>query len=250
MSSVAASLGRQVVYPESDGRPMAENTKQFRWIVTIQGGLDAVFRHDPSVFVAGDLFWYPVEGDNKTCVAPDIFVVFGRPKGDRRSYLQWQEENIAPQVLFEIHSPGNRAGELTAKFSFYERYGGEEYYLYDPDTGALDGWIRVGNYLEKVPEMNGWVSPRLKVRFEIVDDELRLFGPDGKRFLTYLELVEQQEQEQRQREEAQQRAEQAQQRTEEAQQRTEEAQQRTEEALQRAERLAAKLRALGQDPDA
>ena len=52
----------KVVYPESDGQPMAENTLQFRYIVMIQGGLEALFREDPNVFVAGDLFWYPVEG--------------------------------------------------------------------------------------------------------------------------------------------------------------------------------------------
>ena len=45
----------QITYPQSDGQPIADNTKQFRWIVTIQGGLDALFRADPQVFVAGDL---------------------------------------------------------------------------------------------------------------------------------------------------------------------------------------------------
>ena len=28
----------QLIYPHSDGQPMADNTTQFRWIVTIQGG--------------------------------------------------------------------------------------------------------------------------------------------------------------------------------------------------------------------
>src|SRR3712207_8484741 len=44
----------ETVYPDSDGQPMADNTRQFRWIVTIQGGLDALFRDDPNVFVAGE----------------------------------------------------------------------------------------------------------------------------------------------------------------------------------------------------
>src|SRR4030095_3541808 len=96
-----------ITYPQSDGQPMADNTKQFRWIVTIQGGLDALFRADPQVFVAGDLLWYPVEGHPEMCMAPDVMVAFGRPKGDRGSYLQWQEGGIAPQVVFEIRSPGN-----------------------------------------------------------------------------------------------------------------------------------------------
>jgi Uma2 family endonuclease len=189
MSTLALPGKPAVTYPESDGLPMADNTTQFRWITTIHGGLEAVFRDEPTVFVAGNLLWYPVEGNNELCVAPDIFVVFGRQKGDRGSYMQWLEGNIAPQVAFEIVSPGNRAGKLTNKFQFYDRFGVEEYYLYDPD-GDLNGWLRSGEYLRSIPTMKGWLSPRLRVRFDLVDGELHLFGPDGKRFLTYVELVE------------------------------------------------------------
>ena len=44
-----------IEYPDSDGLPIADNTLQFRWISTIMWGLDALFFHDPQVFVAGDL---------------------------------------------------------------------------------------------------------------------------------------------------------------------------------------------------
>jgi hypothetical protein len=81
-----------LTYPQSDGNPVADNTKQFRWIVTIQGELDGLFRDHPDIFVAGDLLWYPVEGHPEICTAADVMVVFGRPKGDRGSYLQWEED--------------------------------------------------------------------------------------------------------------------------------------------------------------
>src|ERR687886_1873665 len=97
-----------LIYPDSDGQPMADNTKQFRLIVVIKENLELLFANVADVFVAGDLLWYPVEGDNKLRQAPDAMVVFGRPKGDRGSYKQWEEENIPPQVVFEILSPGNR----------------------------------------------------------------------------------------------------------------------------------------------
>lgn len=29
----------EIIYPDSDGQPMADNTKQFRWIVTIKENL-------------------------------------------------------------------------------------------------------------------------------------------------------------------------------------------------------------------
>ncbi len=182
----------RIIYPERDGQPMSDNTKQFRWIVTIQGGLDSLFKDNPEVFVAGDLLWYPVEGDNKTRIAPDAMVVFGRPKGDspeaklcdRGSYLQWQEDNIPPQVVFEIFSL-SRLGKTIAKLRSYERYGIEECYTYNPDNEDFLAWLRSGEELEEIEQSNGWVSPRLGIRFEPSVEGLEIYRPDGQKFATY-----------------------------------------------------------------
>ncbi|MEA5573815.1 Uma2 family endonuclease [Calothrix sp. UHCC 0171] len=203
------STAEDIIYPESDGQPMADNTKQFELIVLIKKNLDLLFAHEPNVFVAGDLFWYPVQGDNSIRRAPDVMVVFGRPKGDRGSYLQWQEENIIPQVVFEILSPGNTHREIIAKYKFYQRYGVEEYYLYDPETGELTGWLRENNELREIGEIIAWVSPRLGIRLEVNNGELQIFRPDGQKFLTYLELDQIREQERQRYEQEYQRAEQA-----------------------------------------
>ncbi len=112
-----------LIYPDSDGLPMSDNTKQFRWIVTIKENLELIYANDPNVFVAGDLLWYPVEGNNTIRQAPDVMVVLGRSKGDRGSYQQWREEGFTPQVVFEILSPGNRLAEMHRKLRFYEQYG-------------------------------------------------------------------------------------------------------------------------------
>lgn len=181
----------KVDYPDSDGQPMADNTVQFRWIQTLQGGLDALFLADPLVFVAGDLLWYPVEGNNTLRAAPDVLVVWGRPKGDRGSYRQWEEDGVAPQVVFEIISPGNRAAEMVRKFRFYERYGVEEFYIYDPDVVRLTGWIRQADTFHEIAEPDGWTSPRLGVRFELSSGELRVLRPDGRPRASYVELAEQ-----------------------------------------------------------
>ncbi len=106
----------QIAYPQSDGQPMADNTRQFRWIVTIQGGLDA---------------------------------------------------------------------------------------------------------MEEIEPMEGWISPRLGIRFELESGVLQLYRPDGERFAAYVELMEQREQEH----------------------------QRAEQEHQRAESLAARLQALGIEPE-
>jgi Uma2 family endonuclease len=236
MSTITAPP-QTIVYPDSDGKPMADNTLQFRWITTIKWGIDAMFRHDPEVFVAGDLLWYPVEGKPKIRIAPDVLVAFGRPKGERGSYMQWEEGGIAPQVVFEIQSPGNRFVELAGKFRFYQRYGVEEYYLYDPDHGFLDGWLRAGHRLKEIRKMTGFVSPRLQIRFEPGEgpDNLVIVRPDGNRFLTYVQLMEQFEAE-RQRAEAE-------------RQRAEAERQRAEAERQRADRYLAKLRESGIEPE-
>jgi Uma2 family endonuclease len=250
---------------------MSDNTLQFEWIVTIQGGLAALFEDNSDVFVAGDLLWYPVEGDNTIRNGPDALVAFGRPKGYRGSYKQWEESGIAPQVVFEVLSPGNRAGEMTRKFRFYERYGVEEYYLYDPNNPALWGWRRIGDGLEEIPDISTWESPRLGTRFDLSSGELRILGPDGRPFASYLEVVAQRkqaelareeekqareqaelarEEEKQAREQAELAREQAEQARKQAELAREQAERNADESNSRSERLAAKLRELGVDPDA
>jgi Uma2 family endonuclease len=258
MSSTAASEKPLYVrYPESDGKPLAENTRQWRWIYSIAGGLDAAFAARPDVFVAGNLLWYPVEGRPDIRIAPDALVAFGRPKGDRGSYLQWLEGNIAPQVVFEVLSPGNRHAEMVRKFKFYEQHGVEEYYLYDPDTNELEGWRREGGELVAIEPIDGWVSPRLNIRFVVGVEELELYRTDGRRLPGYAEMTFGREQlladaEQARRQLAEERAllEQARARAEQEQARAEQEQARAEQEQARAERLAARLRAMGVDPDA
>ncbi|MGB0563952.1 MAG: Uma2 family endonuclease [Spirulinaceae cyanobacterium] len=211
-----------LVYPDSDGQPMADNTLQFQWIVTIKENLELLFAQREDVFVAGDLLWYPLEGDNKTCRAPDAMVVLGRPKGYRGSYQQWQEGGIAPQVVFEILSPSNTIREMAAKLEFYARFGVEEYYLYNPYVMDLGGWRRSGTTLQSIPNINGWVSPRLGIRFVTqLGEPLQIFTPDDQPFLTFVELGKSRQQ----------------------------AEQERDQQRQRADQLAAKLRELGVDPD-
>jgi len=194
MTNTIAKL--ELIYPSIDGQPMAESTEHYQWIVTITGGLEALFKNAENVFVAGDLVWYPVEGKPEIRRAPDAMVVFGRPKGARGSYIQHLEGGVVPQVVFEILSRGNRILEMSRKFDFYQTYGVNEYYVYDHLSNDLVVWVRSDEYdrLEAVDDVQNWTSPRLGIRFELTDASLNIFNPDGTRFLTYLEQVEQKEQ--------------------------------------------------------
>ena len=193
MHTLSAEELRQI-YPESDGKPMAENTLQFEWIALIKLNLEACFAQQPHVFIAADLFWYPVEGDGSIRVAPDVMVAIGRPKGHRGSYLQFFENNIPPQVIFEILSPGNTRAEMARKLKFYNTYGAQEYYIYDPDHNKLEIYTRHNGQLHLHNYQEVWVSPLLQVKFEWTTETLLLSKPNGEPFLSYLELVEYHEQ--------------------------------------------------------
>lgn len=135
-------------------------------------------------------------------------VVFGRPKGDRGSYRQWQEDNILPQVVFEILSPGNRLKEMAKKLDFYEQYGVEEYYIYDPERFNFTGYRRIDNQLVMIDSINNWVSPRLQIHFVLQLQGLEIYTPQGNPFLTTLEFAHQAEQERERAKQEQKRAEQ------------------------------------------
>ncbi len=203
-------------YPDCDGNPMADNTDQYRWIVIIKENLEIWFASMIDVFVAGDLLWYPIEGDNTIKLAPDVMVAIGALKGRRGSYQQWKENNIPPQVVFEILSPSNYAPEMEEKRQFYETYGAEEFYLYDPARLRLKGYLRQRGKLLEIPTMNGWVSPRLQIQFSNLQGQLEIYRPDGQKFLTSIELAAEAEQERKRAEQERKRAEQERKRAESA----------------------------------
>jgi Uma2 family endonuclease len=212
-----------VHYPDDDGLPMSDNTQQMKWIFLLYGSLDGQYRDNADVFVAGNHLIYPVEGDNKTRQAPDVFVAFGRPKIERGSYRVWEENGVFPHVIFEVWSPGNRYAEMQAKFAFYEKYGAEEYYILYPEFLAhAEGYQRQEGKLVRIEEMDGYVSPRLGVRFSLARGQLTAFGADGHPMRSAAEMAAERE----------------------AAERT------AREQQEKAAKLAAKLRELGVDPDA
>jgi Uma2 family endonuclease len=232
------------VFPDSDGRPMADNTLQYEWISTIKWNLEHLFAGEPEVFVAGDNLIYPVGDDATIRAAPDVYVAFGRPKGYRGSYKVWEEDGVFPQVIFEVWSPGNEWKDMEEKRQFYEKYGALEYYVIYPQFPAhAEGWWRESGALVRTKETNGFVSPRLGVRFHFLRGEVTLYGPNGEPFRNPAQIAAERDRER-------QRAEQEKQRADEETRQKEAERQRAQQEKQRAEKLAAKLRELGVDPDA
>ncbi len=166
---------------------MADNTRQWNWMTFIKNGLEETTANQ-NIFVAGDLLWYPVEGNNKFSVAPDVMVAIGRPKGHRNSYLQWNEDHIAPQIVFEILSHSNTQKEMKRKLQLYETYDVIEYYVYDPKDNQLEIYNRTNNKLVQI-KTKDWTSPLLKFRLLWTQKTLKLYHPNGSPFLSYAEVI-------------------------------------------------------------
>ena len=112
-------------------------------------------------------------------------VVIGRPGGDRGSYKQWEEDNIAPQVVFEIISPANSDAEMGKKQNFYAQYGVLEMYFYDPES--FEFWGLVREQSTELPRLITplnlpWRSPQLNIEFRLFEDGLAVFYPSGQIF--------------------------------------------------------------------
>ncbi|WP_072619623.1 Uma2 family endonuclease [Spirulina major] len=236
---VQTPLSSQDLYPDSDGKPMAENTVQYAWIVRLVENLRYLLATE-TAFVAGDLLWYPlpVKQPPVPCQAPDAMVVLGRPVGDRGSYKQWEEDNIPPQVVFEILSPSNTGEEMATKQLFYVQHGVLEMYFYDPKSDNFWGFVRstaAEDCTLITPLHLPWTSPLLKIRFELFEDGLDIFYPNGERFRDFSEIVAERDRAQSERDQAQSERDQA--------------QSERDRAQSERDRLREKLQELGIDPD-
>ena len=257
ITSVASAKPSLVEYPDSDGKPMSDNTLQLDTIFYIVGALRVWFLERLDVFVAGDLLWYYEEGNPKARIAPDGLVAFGRPPGYRGSYMQWIEGGVCPQVVFEVLSPKNTPTEMQRKYALYARLGCVEYYLIDPYTKAIEGFERTADGLTFIADAISRRSPLLELRLGFDEEIFRFESDRGETLKTMVEASTAAKHAERAAAEAQDRLTKAEEArsTADAARSTAEAARSTAEAARaaaeaRAEAMAAKLRSLGLDPDA
>ena len=214
----------QRVYP--DGRYALGGNSAIYWNVT-----------DPPLKGAICPDWYLIPG-------VDPFLVEGTR---RRSYVLWKE-HVPPLIVLEFVSGDgteehDRTPEL-GKFWIYENPVAAGFYgIFDPETGRVELYQRVGARLRPVPanehghfpvEDLGVALGVWRGRFQEIEQSwLRWFDPQGQMLPTGAELALLERQ-----------------RAEQERQRAEQERQKAEVEHQRAERLAAQLRALGVEPEA
>jgi hypothetical protein len=98
---------------------------------------------------------------------------------------------------------------MSKKLLFFERYGVEEYYLYDPEENVLEVWQRTFDGLSLMDFSDCWTSPRLGIRLDIASGRLQLYNADGTKFYSYIEVNLMLEQERQRADQECQRADQA-----------------------------------------
>ena len=250
-----------IKYSETDGQPITESDATRNYMIYCIAALRAFFQSRPQVYVSGNLFIYFEEGNASQNISPDVFVVFGVSKRERRSYKTWQESGKLPAFILELTSKSTKKQDEETKPLLYSQLGIQEYFQYDPTGGYLQSQLK-GQIL-----VNGVYQPiaaqtltdgSVAIASQVLGLELRLLpltvtsllpstiaplarelrffdSSTGTQLLTYVESERSRIQ-----------AEQA---VGEARHRIEQAEQIADEERQRAERLAAHLRSLGVDPD-
>ena len=160
-------------YPCSDGRVLMETDPHANSIVAMRDQLQWHFENHPDVYVAGSMAVYYREGDRSAVLAPDVFVVLGVAKRQRRSYRIWDEGGVAPAFVVEVASTSTSRLDATDKRETYERMGVGEYWRFDPlgesIAEGLEGWrLEAGLYRRVRGE-----SPTGWYRSEVLGLELR-----------------------------------------------------------------------------
>jgi Uma2 family endonuclease len=186
----------KIEYPESDGRPMAETDTHRKLLMDTIAMLTDFFRDIIDIYIAGNLLFYYEEGDPSSSIAPDVFVVKGVPKVDRRIYKLWVEKH-APAVVFEFTSRSTRLEDTGNKKTLYAMLGVQEYFVCDPLeeylSSPLQGFdLKRGDYVRMSPEPDGaLISRELGLRLKLEDRRLRLIDiKTGEPLLTPAEAME------------------------------------------------------------
>lgn len=161
---------------------MAETDFHRKLLNALVETLDDWFAADPNVYVSGNLLLFYEEGNKRRHVSPDVFVVFGVPKGDRPNYLLW-EEGRGPDAVIELTSSSTRREDTRKKFELYrDVLRVPEYFLFDPFGDYLSprfqGYRLTGGQYRPMRPTDGRLRSRqLGLLLEADGRELRLVDP-------------------------------------------------------------------------
>ena len=233
-SVLPTARSTEIVYPSSDGEPLAETSVHVDAIIDAVVILRQLLAE--RAIVLADQFLYYAQGFPKLRVAPDVMVIFDVPPGARDNYKTWEEGQV-PAVIFEITSEGTRKQDQDSKKTLYEQLEVQEYWLFDPKgewiPEQLRGYRLQGDGYAAIADGR---SEPLQLRLQVDGTLIGFYREDtGEKLLAPGELVQALRAETLARQSAEERAEWEHQRAD-----------RTESQVGRSQ---AQLKALGVNPD-
>jgi len=178
-------LDIDILYPDSDGAPMAESDSARDYLIYCVESLSIYFQDRQDVYVSGNLFIYYKQGVPDAVVAPDVFVVFGVEKKKRQSYKVW-EEGKSPAFVLEVTSKTTQEKDEEEKPHKYQRLGVQEYFQFDPTGDYLEPQLKGSRLLNgqyqvipPTPLSDGFSlhSEVLALDLHLITGELRFFNP-------------------------------------------------------------------------
>lgn len=194
----ADQLKTEVVYPDTDGAPMAESDPTRDYLIYGVEALSIYFQNRDDVYVSGNMFIYYKQGIPDAVIAPDVFVVIGVEKKKRKSYKVWDEGGKVPSFVMEVTSKSTQEQDEEDKPKKYAGMGVREYFQYDPTGDYLRPQLKgsrltEGNYQPIIPNflpdgVFSIYSEVLGLDLRLLNKDLRFYEPQtGKKLLSYSE---------------------------------------------------------------
>jgi Uma2 family endonuclease len=177
-----------------DGDEPMESARHVQQMMLLLESLDFAWSDREDYYAGGNMFLYFSEAQarNNDFRGPDVFVVLGTTRRERRAWVVWEEDGKAPDVIIELLSESTEHVDRGEKMRVYGRLlKVGEYFLFDPWSGVLEGYeldgVR-GTYQRKKPDEHGRLrcdqmglllgKARGKL-FNVEIDWLRWMTPDG-----------------------------------------------------------------------
>jgi Uma2 family endonuclease len=178
-----------IIYPSSDGEPVAETYDHLYAILTTLEVLKQHLENRKATVLANQNLFY-AQGYPKLRVVPDVMVIYDVESGGRDSYKLWEEKQV-PQVIFEMTSKKTQEEDRMNKKDLYERLEVKEYWLFDPKgewiEEKLRGYRLRGDSYELINDSR---SEPLKLRLTVEDKLIGFYCEEtGQKLLIHSELV-------------------------------------------------------------
>jgi Uma2 family endonuclease len=193
MHPIAAPPRSEMLITE-DGECLESARHRQQMEILIQS-LDWAWADRRDYYAGGDMFLYFSETQTRKndFRGPDVFVVLGTDRRERRAWVVWEEDGKAPDVIIELLSESTEQVDRGEKMRVYAKsLKVGEYFLFDPWSGVLEGYaldpLR-GRYLRKEVDANGrvhcaqlglWLGKVKSVLYDVEIDWLRWMDAEGR----------------------------------------------------------------------